>query len=80
MEDTDHEVEFRKIIYEKFARNKRNITPVYNETIETLKITCDDKKNNHSYYILEKYEVLQCGDVENLSRNAYLQMILYYTI
>ena len=38
MEDIDHEVEFRKIIYEKFAKIKRHIIPrdVYNETIEII--------------------------------------------
>ena len=47
MEDTDHEVEFRKIIYEKFAKNKtHNIIPkgVYDETIEILKHISHDKK------------------------------------
>ena len=36
--DTDHEVEFRKITYEKFAKNKRHMIPRYvnNETIEIL--------------------------------------------
>ena len=44
MEDTDHEVEFRKIVYEKFAKNKRHMITrdAYNETIETLKHISDD--------------------------------------
>ena len=44
MEDTDHEVEFRKIVYEKFAKNKRHMIPrdVYNETIDILKHISDD--------------------------------------
>ena len=43
MEDTEHETEFRKRVYGKFAK-KRHMTPidVYNETIETLKHISDD--------------------------------------
>ena len=43
MEHTDHEIEFRKIIYEKFARNNINMLPrdAYNKTSEIFKFRCD---------------------------------------
>ena len=55
IEHIDHKVDDRKIIYVKFEKHKINMPPrdVYNETIETSKVMCDDysTKNNHSYYI-----------------------------
>ena len=40
IEHNNHEVEFRKIIFEKFARNKKNMLPrdIYNKTSDTLKL------------------------------------------
>ena len=41
---------------------------VYHKTIEDLKVVTEvsTRKSHHQYYILKKYEVLMCGDVEKL--------------
>ena len=41
---------------------------VYYKTIENLKAVTEASttKSHHQYYILKKYELLQCGDVEKL--------------
>jgi len=70
MANDANELEFRKKLFEKYAKCKKYLFPreVYNSTIEDLKLASQvsSSKSGHDYYILNKYEVLQCGDVEKL--------------
>ena len=64
------EMEFREKLYEKYLECQKYFIPkeVYYKTIEDLKTVAkvSTKKSRHQYYILKKYEVLTCGDVEKL--------------
>ena len=85
MEDTDHEVEYRKIIYEKTY----NTNKCFNETIEILKHKSDDDstKNNQSYYILKTlwgsslwwyWKIIII--IVNIQYMYYLLCIWYYNV
>ena len=59
-----------KKIFEKYSQCQKYLLPkaVYSQTIEDLKNAAEvpKTKSHHNYYILNRYEVLQCGDVEKL--------------
>ena len=64
------EVKFSQTLFEMYRRNEKYLIPrdVYNQTLNDLKVASAEKstKSRHSYYILGKYEIMQCGDVEKL--------------
>ena len=65
------EIEFRQELYKQFEGNKRVLIPKedYCKTISELKeVSSCSKKTSHQYYLLKKYEILKCGDVEKLIR------------
>ena len=65
-------MEFRGKLFEKYSEYQKYLIPreVYYETIEDLKTMTkvSTSMSRHQYYILKKYEVLKCGDVEKLIR------------
>ncbi|XP_066970659.1 transcription activator GAGA-like isoform X6 [Macrobrachium rosenbergii] len=64
------EAEFKKRLFDKYAQCQKCLIPkeVYYKTIEDMKTVAQvsTTKSRHHYYILKKYEVLSCGDVEKL--------------
>ena len=64
------ETKFREKLLEKYSQCQKYLIPkaVYSQTIEDLKNAAEvpKTKSHHNYYILNRYEVLQCGDVEKL--------------
>ena len=70
MAQASFEMEFRGKLFEKYSECQKYLIPreVYYETIEDLKTMTkvSTSKSRHQYYILKKYEVLTCGDVEKL--------------
>ena len=66
------ETEFRNKLNEKYSKCQKHLIPkeVYYKTIEDLKTVTDvsNTKSRHQYYILNRYEVLTCGDVEQLTK------------
>ena len=54
----------------------------YFKTIERMKDICKQTKSNSNsdYYLLSKYEIYQCGDVEKFTtkRETEEQPLLYY--
>ena len=70
MAQASFEMEFRGKLFEKYSECQKYLIPreVYYEAIEDLKTMTkvSTSKSRHQYYILKKYEVLTCGDVEKL--------------
>ena len=70
MAQASFEMEFRGKLFEKYSECQKYLIPrkVYYETIEDLKTMTkvSTSKSRHQYYILKKYDVLTCGDVEKL--------------
>ena len=75
------ETEFRVKLFDKYSQCQKYLIPkdVYFQTIEDMKEAAGistTKSCNH-YYILKKYEVLQCGDVKNwLKRGSHQKNVL----
>ena len=68
---TWHNLPLRQSSGKNYSRNtlcQKYLIPkeVYSQTIEDLKNAAEvpKTKSHHNYYILNMYEVLQCGDVE----------------
>ena len=87
MAQANFEMEFRGKLFEKYSECQKYLIPweVYYETIEDLKTITkvSTSKSRHQYYILKKYEVLTCGDVEKLIKKKKLpedHSIYYATI
>ena len=61
----------------KISHSKRGVQ----QTIDDLKTAAEvsTTKSHHQYYILKKYEVLQCGDVKKLLRRESHQKITQFT-
>ena len=74
MDSSNFELKFRTDLFEKYAKCKKYLIPrdVYNSMIEDLKFasTESSSKGRHMYYILEKYEILQCGVTEKLIKKT----------
>ncbi len=68
--DMEFEIQFRDILFQMYAKKEKYLIPreVYNRTIEDMKLASQDSssKPRHFYYVLGKYEIMQCGDVEKL--------------
>ena len=81
MADDANKLEFRKKMFEKYAKCKKNLFPreVYNSTIEDLKLASQvsSSKSGHDYCILNKYKVEM---LRSSSRKVYLQKILQFTM
>ena len=64
------ETKFREKLFEKYSQCQKYLIPkeVYSQTIEDLKNAAEvpKTKSHHNYFILNRYEVLQCGEVEKL--------------
>ena len=64
------EAEFKQKLFDKYAQCQKYLIPKeeYYKTTEELKAAAQvlSTKSRHQYYILKKYEVLSCGDVEKL--------------
>ena len=72
MADDANKLEFRKKLYEKYAKCKNNLFPreVYNSTIEDLKYTSQVSFPSPVMTItLKKCEVLQCGDEKLIKKH-----------
>ena len=71
----DMEVKFSQALFEMYRRNEKYLIPreVYNQTLNDLKVASEEKstKSRHSYYILGKYEIMQCGDMEKLIKRPW---------
>ena len=70
MAQPSFELEFKGKSYEKYSQCQKYLIPkeVYYKTIEDLKTVTEvsTSKSHHQYYVLQKHEVLMCGDVEKL--------------
>jgi hypothetical protein len=70
MDQTAVEMKFREFLFQKYSQFEKHLHPidVYNQTMNDLKLAAnpETKKSRHQYYLLSKYELLQCGDVEKL--------------
>ena len=79
MSEMDLEVQFRQQVCDIHARDAKSVLlskDEYYNLIEELKVAvgCGDKaKTNRQYYILKRYEILQCGDVEKLIKRRSLR-------
>lgn len=64
------ELKFREELYSRYEKCRKYLIPKeeYFQIIEDIRTTSERKntKSHHQYYLLSKYEVLQCGDVEKL--------------
>ena len=70
MAASSFENEFKDKLFKKYSQCKKYLIPKeeYNRTIDELKTVAEiaTSKSRHHYYLLKKYEVLQCGDVDKL--------------
>ena len=84
MAQPSFEAEFRAKLFDKYSQSKKHLIPKdeYYKTIEDLKTASQvsTSKSHHLYYILKKYEVLVCGDVEKLikKRKTPEESPMYY--
>ena len=68
----------------KYSQCEKYLLPrdVYYKTVSDLRLaaTTKTKKSRHQYYLLSKYEILQCGDVEKLikKRESPEERPVYY--
>ncbi|KAK6175268.1 hypothetical protein SNE40_013765 [Patella caerulea] len=71
--DSDREVQFRDQLYQMHSVNKRVLIRKddYQKIVrELLDANSSSKKSPQQYYLLKKYEVLECGDVTKLIRKG----------
>ena len=70
MAQSSHEIVFKEKLIEKYSQCQKHFMPreVYYKIIDDLKRAAEvsSTKSQHNYYLLRKYEVLLCGDVEKL--------------
>lgn len=70
MTDFNFENEFRQALWQKYSECGKYLIPkdVYNKTIDDLRSATQitATKSRQQYYILQRYEILQCGDIEKL--------------
>src|SRR5215470_15670143 len=64
------EVTFTAELFKKYNKVKKVLIPrnKYYEIIEQVKaaLANDKTKRHEDYYLINKYEILQCGDVQKL--------------
>ena len=64
---------FRRSLYTSYGENKCILLPKeeYIKTVgDLLEATQTPKKTLRQFYLLKKYELLQCGDVQKLIRKS----------
>ena len=69
--ELDIEAQFREQLFKSYKDNKRVLLPkeeYQNIISQLLEATATTKKSPHQYYLLKKYEVLECGYVKKLIR------------
>ena len=70
MAQHNFETKFKEALLKKYSQCAKYLFPkeLYYKTIDDLKTAAEvsTTKSRHQYYILKKYEVLKCGDVEKL--------------
>ena len=70
MAQHNFETNFKEALFKKYSQCAKYLIPkeVYYKTFDNLKTAAEvsTTKSCHHYYILKKYEVLQCSDVEKL--------------
>ena len=66
------ELKFREELFSRYEKCRKYFIPKeeYFQMIEDIRKASERKstKSRHEYYLLSKYEVLQCGDVEKIIR------------
>ena len=78
------ELIFRNDLLDKYNKCPKNLIPkdVYYKTIEEIKAASESSKtkSRHEYYLLNKYEILECGDVQKLikKRQTPDELPVYY--
>ncbi|XP_063600553.1 uncharacterized protein LOC134776736 [Penaeus indicus] len=83
-EQDQFEADFREELFQKYRQCPKYLMPenVYYNTIEELKTSAQNpsSKSRRIYYILQKYEVLKCGDREKLikKRKSVDESPIYY--
>ena len=86
MAQHNFETKFKEALFKKYSQCAKYLIPkeVYYKTIDDLKTAAEASttKSHHQYYILKKYELLQCGDVEKLikKRKSPEDPPVYYAI
>ena len=84
MDNTAVELKFRETLFLRYSQCEKYLLPrdVYYKTVSDLRLaaTTKTKKSRHQYYLLSKYEILQCGDVEKLikKRESPEERPVYY--
>ncbi|KAK6181585.1 hypothetical protein SNE40_009410 [Patella caerulea] len=72
-----YENQFNAELFKKYEICKKILIPkeVYFTMIENIKAAAGagGTKNRHGYYLLSKFEILQCGDVEKLIKKRATQ-------
>ena len=68
------ELRFCDKLQEKYKKCQKYLIPkdIYFKTIEDIKAANESskKKSRHEYYVLNKYDILECGDVQKLIKNC----------
>ena len=78
------EMRFRNDLLEKYEKCPKYLIPkdVYYNIIEEIKAASESSKtkSRHEYYLLNRYEILECGDVQKLikKRQTSDELPIYY--
>ena len=81
--ELDIEAHFRQQLYKSYEENKLVLLPkeeYQNIISQLLEATATTKKTPHKYYLLEKYEVLECGYVEKFIRKREDNEDIFYSV
>ena len=84
MSQINIETEFQETLLKRYSTHEKHFIPkdIYYKTIDDLKTASKTTatKSRHKYYIVKKYEALQCGDVEKLTEKRWstTEQPLYY--
>ena len=84
MEQSNIEAKFKEKLFEKYSKCQKWLIPkdIYYDIIDKLKRVAGNTstKSRHQYYIMKKYEVLTCGDLDKLikKRRTPEDRLVYY--
>ena len=81
--ELDIEAQFREQLFKSNKDNKRVLLPkeeYQNIISQLLEATATTKKSPHQYYLLKKYEVLECGYVKKLIRKREDNEATFYFV
>ena len=75
--ELDIEAQFREQLYKSYKDNKHVMLPKeeYQNIISQLL-----EKSPHQYYLLKKYEVIECGYVKKLIRKREVNEATFYFV